>query len=61
MQKNRTTNFIKMNKLVQMINIFNLNNSAKVFKNIVEKIKDNESGWVNSKQIQIFEEKKKKN
>ena len=43
-----------------MINIFNLNNSAKVFKNIVEKIKDNESGWVNGKQIKIFEEQIKK-
>ena len=30
-----------------MINIFNLNNSAKTLKNIVNKISNKETSWVN--------------
>ena len=44
-----------------MINIFNLNNSAKILKNVVNKINNNETAWVNGSEIKNFENQIKKN
>ena len=38
-----------------MINIFNLNNSTKTLKNIVNKISNKETSWVNGIEIKNFE------
>jgi dTDP-4-amino-4,6-dideoxygalactose transaminase len=43
-----------------MINIFNLNNSAKNLKNIVNKISNKETSWVNGIEIKNFENQIKK-
>ena len=43
-----------------MINIFNLNNSAKILKNVVNKINNNETAWVNGSEIKNFENQIKK-
>ena len=44
-----------------MINIFNLNNSPKILKNIVNKINNNETSWVNGVEIRNFEDQIKIN
>lgn len=43
-----------------MINIFNLNNSTKTLKNIVNKISNKETSWVNGIEIKNFENQIKK-